>query len=114
MSHGTQRKGRVEQFYCCVYCCRDNVSTDLLPSNEKGIHMQIHRLMGENYEIRRKDGCKCHNIRVHSKFHKYWFRYIARYSQTHRQRDDHEDYTRLLLFLPRTEKSRLQMQGVMH
>jgi hypothetical protein len=39
--HGQHRKRRVEQFYCCVYIlCRGNVFTELLPSNNKRIHIQ--------------------------------------------------------------------------
>jgi hypothetical protein len=39
-----------------------------LPSNERGIHVQTHRLMGRIYEARRWNGLRCHDI--HTKFHK--------------------------------------------
>jgi hypothetical protein len=47
--HGPHRKRHVQQiFYCCVCVCyRGNVSTEPLPSNERGIHIQTHRLIRE-------------------------------------------------------------------
>jgi hypothetical protein len=46
--HGPHRKRRVQQFlYFYVYvCCCANVFTELLPGNDRGIHIQTHRLMG--------------------------------------------------------------------
>jgi hypothetical protein len=52
--------------------CRGNVFTKSLPSNDRGIHIQTHRLMGGIYEIRRWDGLRCHDI--YTKFHKDWLR----------------------------------------
>jgi hypothetical protein len=37
------------------------------------MHIQIHRLTGEIYEVCRWDGLRCHDI--HTKFHKDWFRH---------------------------------------
>jgi hypothetical protein len=73
--HGPHRKRRVRQFYYCCVCilCRGNVFTGPLPSNDRGIHIQIHRLMGGIYEVRRSDGLRCHD--THTKFHKDWFRH---------------------------------------
>jgi hypothetical protein len=53
--HGPHRKRRVKQFfYCCMcICCRGNIFTEPLPSNERGLHIQTHRLMGGIYEVRR-------------------------------------------------------------
>jgi hypothetical protein len=49
------RKPRIQQFlYCCVYIlCRGNVFTEPLPINDRGIHIQSHRVMGGIYELRR-------------------------------------------------------------
>jgi hypothetical protein len=40
---------RVQQFFYCCVCIRyrGNVPIEPLPSNDKGIHIQTHRLMGE-------------------------------------------------------------------
>jgi hypothetical protein len=46
--HGPHRKRRVQQFLCCS----GNVITEPLPSNDRGIQIQIHRLMGTIYEVR--------------------------------------------------------------
>jgi hypothetical protein len=53
--HEQHRKRRVQQFfYCCVYIrCRGNVFTEPLPSNDRRIHIETHRLMGGTYEVRR-------------------------------------------------------------
>jgi hypothetical protein len=45
--------------------------TKPLPSNDRGIHIQTHRLVGDIYEVRRCDGLRCHD--VHSKYRKDWF-----------------------------------------
>jgi hypothetical protein len=43
LRHGPHRKRRVQEFfyYMCI-CCRGNVFTEPLPSNEKGIHIETH------------------------------------------------------------------------
>jgi hypothetical protein len=41
--------------------------TEPLPSNDRGIHIQTHRMMGEIYKVRRSDGLSCRHI--HAKFH---------------------------------------------
>jgi hypothetical protein len=38
---------------------RQKLSTEPLPSNDMGIHIQSHRLMGGIYEERHWDGQKC-------------------------------------------------------
>jgi hypothetical protein len=65
--------------------CRSNVSTEQLPTNDRGVHMQTHRLMGWIYEVWRWDGLRCHDM--HITFHKGWFRHskVDGDSQTHRQ-----------------------------
>jgi hypothetical protein len=53
--HGPHRKRRVKQvfYYCvCIRCC-GNVFSEPLPSNDRGLHIQTHRLMGGIYEVRR-------------------------------------------------------------
>jgi hypothetical protein len=52
--------------------CRGNVFTEPLPSTDMVRHVQTHRLMGGIYELRRSDGCRCHDI--HIKFERDWFR----------------------------------------
>jgi hypothetical protein len=53
--HGPHGKRRVRQFCCFSVCirCHGNVFNKQLPSNERGIHVQTHRLMGRIYEARR-------------------------------------------------------------
>jgi hypothetical protein len=41
-------------------CCRSNVFTEPLPSNER---RDTHTLTGGRFEVRRWDGLKCHDIR---------------------------------------------------
>jgi hypothetical protein len=50
-----RRKRRLQQFFYFCVCirCRGNVFTQPLPSNDRGIHIQTHRLMGGVYEVRR-------------------------------------------------------------
>jgi hypothetical protein len=62
--HGPRRKRRVQQFFYCCVCisCRGNVFTEPLPSNDRGIHIQTHRLMGGIYEARRCGELRCHDI----------------------------------------------------
>jgi hypothetical protein len=42
--HQPHRKRRVQQFfyYCVCICCRGNVFTEPLPSNDRGIHIQAY------------------------------------------------------------------------
>jgi hypothetical protein len=56
--HGPHKNRRVQQFfYCCMcICCRGNVFTESLPSNDRGIHIKTHRLIRKIYEMRRWDG----------------------------------------------------------
>jgi hypothetical protein len=91
MRHGSHRKRRVQQFFFCCVCihCRGNVFTEPLPSNDGGIHIQTHRLMGGIYKVLRWDGLRCHDI--HTKFHKDWFGHSEINkgdTQTHRQHYD--------------------------
>jgi hypothetical protein len=53
--------------------CRGNVSTEPLPSNDMGIHIQTHKLKGEIYKVCRWDGFRWHDI--HTKFLDDWFRH---------------------------------------
>jgi hypothetical protein len=40
--------------------CLDYIFTKSLPSNNRGMHIQTHRLMGGIYEVRCCDGLRCH------------------------------------------------------
>jgi hypothetical protein len=72
--YDTDRMERVQQFYVCACIrCRGDVFTEPLPSNDKRIQMETHRLMGGIYELRRWDGLRCRNI--HTEFHKDWFKH---------------------------------------
>jgi hypothetical protein len=52
--YGSYRKRRVQFLYFSVYIRgRGNVFTEPLPSSDRGIHIQTHRLMGGVYEVRR-------------------------------------------------------------
>jgi hypothetical protein len=53
--HGPHTKRCVQQFFYFCLCIRSrgNVFTEPLPSNDRGIHIQAHRLMGGIYEVRR-------------------------------------------------------------
>jgi hypothetical protein len=66
--YGPHRKWWTQQFFVAYIRCRGNVYTKPLPSNNRGVHMQTHRLMGGVYKVRRCDGLRCHDI--HTKFHK--------------------------------------------
>jgi hypothetical protein len=49
------RKWRALQLFCFrvrIYC-RDNVSAEQLPSSDRWMHIQTHRLMGAIYKVRR-------------------------------------------------------------
>jgi hypothetical protein len=96
--HWPHRKRCVQQFFCCCVCirCRGNIVTEPLPSNDKGIHIYTHSLMGGIYEVHRWDELRCHDI--YTKFHNDWFRHsnVDRgESRTHRQ---HGDLISILLF----------------
>jgi hypothetical protein len=69
------RKRSAQQFFCCCVCisCRSKVFTELLPSNDRRIHIHTQRLMGGIYEVRRSDGFRCRDI--NTKFHEDWFRH---------------------------------------
>jgi hypothetical protein len=70
--HGKRRVQHL--FYCCVCIrCHGNVFTEPLPSNDRVIHIQRHRLTGGIYGVRRWNGLRCHYI--HTKFHRVWFFY---------------------------------------
>jgi hypothetical protein len=49
--HGLHRKRLVQQFFYCCVCirCRGNVFTEPLLSDDRGIHIQTHRLVGGIY-----------------------------------------------------------------
>jgi hypothetical protein len=53
--HGPHKKKDASSNYAIVAYirCRDNAFTEPLPSNDRGIHIQTHRLMGGIYEVRR-------------------------------------------------------------
>jgi hypothetical protein len=70
----------------CLAMKRGIHFTEPLPSNDKGLHIQTHRLMGAIYEVHHSDGLRCHDI--HTKSHKDWFRHSKvnrQDSQTHRE-----------------------------
>jgi hypothetical protein len=56
-----------------VACIRyhGNVFTEPFPSNDRGIHIQTHRLIGGIYEVHQADGLRCHDI--HKNFSEVWF-----------------------------------------
>jgi hypothetical protein len=56
-----------------VYHCSGKVDTEPLPTSERGIQIQTHRLMRGIYEVRCSDGLRCHNI--DTEFQKDWFRH---------------------------------------
>jgi hypothetical protein len=74
-------------FHCCLCIrCRGNISIELLPSNDRGLHIQTHRLMGRIHEVRSSDAIMCHVI--YTKFHIDWLRHskvvsCGTYIQTH-------------------------------
>jgi hypothetical protein len=47
--------------------------TKPLPSNNRRLHIQTYRLMGDIYEVHHSDGLRCRDI--HTKSHKDWFRH---------------------------------------
>jgi hypothetical protein len=86
--HGQHWKRRVQQFFYCYVCIRYhcNVSTEPLPSNDRGVHIQTHVLMGGIPLLGRWDGLRCRDIRT--KFHKDWFRHLKVNWGTHGQQRD--------------------------
>jgi hypothetical protein len=73
--HGLCRKRCIQQFfYCLVYIrCRSDVLIEPLRRNDKGIHIEAHRLMGGIYKVHHWDGLRYRDI--HTKFHADWFRH---------------------------------------
>jgi hypothetical protein len=51
--HGLRIKRHVQQLsYCCEFIlCRGNGSTEPFPSNDRGIYIQTHRVMGGMVQI---------------------------------------------------------------
>jgi hypothetical protein len=106
------RRWLVQQFlsYCVCILWRDNLFTEPLPSNDRRIHVQTHKLMGGIYEVRRWDGFKCHD--THTKSHKDWSRHskvngTGGESRTHRQ---HGNLISLFLFfIFQYKESRIKM-----
>jgi hypothetical protein len=100
--HESHRKRRLEQFFCCCVCicCHGNVYSEPLPSNNRELHIQPHRLMGGTYKERRSDGLRCHDN--HTKFYNDWFRHSKVDRGTHKQ---HDDLTSLLLFFLKIRKA---------
>jgi hypothetical protein len=47
--------------------------TETLPSNDREVHIQTHRLIGGVYEVLRSNALSCYD--THTKFHKEWFRH---------------------------------------
>jgi hypothetical protein len=56
-----------------IVACVLVAATESLPSNVRGIQIQTHRLMERVYEVRCRDGLRCHDI--HVKFNNDWFRH---------------------------------------
>jgi hypothetical protein len=86
--HGTVRRYIwVQQFFYCCVCIRSHgeVSAEPLPSKDRGIDIETHRLMGKIYEVRRWDGLRYHDIRT--KFHKDRFRHSENNRGTYRDTD---------------------------
>jgi hypothetical protein len=75
--HGPHRKRRIQQFLSCCACirCRGKVFNPAFASNDKGTHVQTHRLIGGICEVRRWNGLRCHDNLIRTKFHKNWFRH---------------------------------------
>jgi hypothetical protein len=80
--------------------------TEILRSNDMGIHMQTHGLM----EVPPSDGFRCHDI--HTEFHKDWFRHskvdCGGDTQTHRQNGD---LINLLLFFQSEERRTIKSES---
>jgi hypothetical protein len=88
--HGPHIKRRVQQsfYYCVCTPCRGKVFTEPFLNNDRGIHIQTHRLMREISELLRWDGLSCHDI--HTKFHKDFFRHSKLKGGKHRHTDRKE------------------------
>jgi hypothetical protein len=97
--HGAHWKRHVQQssYYWVGIRYGGNVSTEPLPSNDRGIfteplpyndrgiHIKTQRLMEGIFQLGRWNGLRCRDIRT--KFHKYWFRH----STVHGGGDTHTD-----------------------
>jgi hypothetical protein len=61
---GPHIKWRVQRFFYSCLCihCRGNVFTEPLPSNDKGINIHTHRLMGGIYEVHLRSHICLHGI----------------------------------------------------
>jgi hypothetical protein len=68
----------ISYIFACIRCPK-NVCTELLPSNDKGIHIQAHRLMGGILEVLCWDGLRCHDI--HTEFQAFKITY-GRYTDS--------------------------------
>jgi hypothetical protein len=116
--HGPHSKRHVQQFFNCCVCIRyrGNVSTEplpsndrgiilqneQLPSNDRGIPIQTHRLMGGIIYLGRWDGLRCRDIRT--KVHKYWFRHSkADMGGDARTSGEQRDFISLLYFFQNKE-----------
>jgi hypothetical protein len=103
------RERCVQQFCCCCtcICCHSNGFTKLLPSSDRGLYMQTHRLMGGMCELCHWDDLRCHDI--HTKFHKDWFSHSEvnrRDSYAHRQQGNLIS----LLLVFQNKESRLKIE----
>jgi hypothetical protein len=80
----------------CIHCCR-NVSTEPLPSNWRGTHIQTHRLTGGIYEVRSWVELRCHVI--HTKFYRDWLKHSKVDGEDTQIRTQQNDLINLLLWL---------------
>jgi hypothetical protein len=90
MDHTENDTSRSSSIVSCIHC-HGNMFTKTLPGNDRGIHIQTHRLMGGTYEVCHWDRFRCHDI--HTKCHKNWFRHSkvdggGKHVQTHTQKGD--------------------------
>jgi hypothetical protein len=68
MYHRQNPSDSISSIFMCI-CCRDNVLSELLPSGDRGGHIQTQT---DGRDLRRLDGFKYHEI--HSKLLKHRFR----------------------------------------
>jgi hypothetical protein len=81
-----------------IRCC-GNVFTKPLTSNDMGIHIRIHGLLGGIYDVRRWNALRCYDICA--KFHKDWFSHSE-------LNEEHSDLTHLFrLFKLNLKKAQL-------
>jgi hypothetical protein len=102
--HRSNRKLRVQQFFCFCLFVAAVTFLPTLPSNDRGIHIQTYRLMGGIYEACRWDELRCHDI--HNKFHKNWLKPSNLLGEIHRNTDSNCDLISLLLFFQNKETRR--------